>query len=273
MEASNIERYKSDLDKLISDGDRLQNAAYFEFMRERFVDVLRKDLKNEKEVKRFIKNIPSFNLQYQTWYSEALSVLKQLLPDRVGDFVGLYKKPVTRKKDITYENYVIEDALQSLRVTRGWEKEVVVDESAAIPKFQQQLSIIKSIKKRFESSLFDIRQLVQADIFDSEIETARELNGKGFVRAAGAIAGVVLEGHLLQVCGNHNIKVTKKNPGINDLASELKDSDVINTPEWRKIQYLADLRNVCDHKKKIDPTKAQIDDLIDGVSRFVKTIF
>jgi len=52
---------------------------------------------------------------------------------------------------------------------------------------------IKVVKERFESSLFDIRQLVQADLFDSELEAAEELAKNRFSRAAGAVAGVVLD--------------------------------------------------------------------------------
>ena len=44
--------------------------------------------------------------------------------------------------------------------------------------------------------MFDIRQLVQADLFDSELDAADELGKKKFTRAAGALAGVVLERHL-----------------------------------------------------------------------------
>jgi len=115
--------------------------------------------------------------------------------------------------------------------------------------------------------------LVQADLFDSELEAAKELNKKGFVRGAGAIAGVVLEKHLAQVCENHNVKVSKKNPGINDYNQLLKDNEVIEVKDWRFIQHLADLRNLCDHDKKKEPKKEDIDELIDGVEKVSKTIF
>ena len=65
--------------------------------------------------------------------------------------------------------------LQGLNVTRtvsGCRKRQLSGPDAAIPHLRQQLSILKSVKARFESSLFDIRQLVQADLFDSEIDTA-----------------------------------------------------------------------------------------------------
>ena len=61
---------------------------------------------------------------------------------------------------------------------------------------QQQTEIVRAAKARFESSLFDIKATAQADLFDSEIDASAELNKNGFARGAGAIAGVVLEGHL-----------------------------------------------------------------------------
>jgi len=269
---SNLEKYKEDLNKLISRGELLLNAIQAEFLPKAFRKESEKLLKNKTKVTKFIEKLPSFTSNYQTWYSEALILLKQLLPDRVDDFVSLYKRPKTKRKDITYENYVIEDALQGLYI-RNALGEKVVGPDAAIPRFTQQLNIIKSINRRFESSLFDIKQLVQADIFDSELDAARELNKKGFMRGAGAIAGVVLEGHLAQICENHNIKVKKKNPSINDYNQLLKDNDVIETKEWRFIQHLADLRNLCDHKKKREPREEEIEELINGVEKVTKTIF
>ena len=267
----NMERYKKDLDKLISDGGSLLNAMQFECYPEEFETQARKVLKGKKFIE-FKKKLPSFKEKYQIWYSEALAIIKLLLPDRVEDFIKLYEKPKNRK-EIKYGNYVIEDYLQRLTVTRGWDQKKIVGPEAAIPQFQQQSKILESAKRRFESSLFDIKQLVQADLFDSELEAAKELNKKGFTRGAGAIAGVVLEGHLFQVCENHKINVRKKNPTINDLNQILKDNDVIEMKDWRFIQHLADLRNLCDHKKKKDPIQSDINELIQGVEKVTKTIF
>jgi hypothetical protein len=270
---SNLEKYKKDLKELIANGEQLLMAMQADFRGKNFRDQLKRVLKDGKKVSEYLKKLPSFRNAYQAWYSESLVLLKQLLPDRVSDFTKLYEKPKTRRKEITYENYVIEDALQGLYITRGWEKEKVVGADAAIPRFTQQLNIIKAINKRFESSLFDIKQLVQADLFDSELEAAKELNKKGFMRGAGAIAGVVLEKHLLQVCDNHGVKITKKNPSISDYNDKLKEAGTYETPAWRKIQHLGDLRNLCDHKKKKEPKTEDVDELIEGVESIIKTIF
>jgi hypothetical protein len=198
-----------------------------------------------------------------------LVLLRQLLPDRVGNFVGLYERPKARKS-IDYENYVIQDFLQGLTVTRGGAP--VVEPKAALPKYRQQLAILKAAITRFESSLFEIRQLVQADLFDSEIDAARELLKNKFIRAAGAVAGVVLEKHLRQICDDHKVKINKKDPGISYLNDLLKVNSVIDVPQWRFVSLLGDLRNLCDHNKLKDPTAVQVEDLIDGTERAIKTI-
>lgn len=269
---SNLEKFKTDLKTLIQKGGNLLNAIQYESIPEQFEEAFIKNKMTKKEIADFKKSIPSFAGEYQSWYSEALNVIKQLLPDRLEDFIKLYEKPKNRK-EIKYGNYVIEDYLQNLTVTRGWEKEVVVGTKAAIPQFTQQLNILKSVKNKFESSLFDIKQLVQADLFDSELEVAKELLKNKFERAAGAVSGVVLEKHLNQVCENHKVILAKKDPNISDLNDFLKAQNIIDVPQWRFIQHLGDLRNLCDHDKKKEPSKEQVSDLIIGVEKITKTLF
>lgn len=266
----NIDKYKSDLKSLLEKGNLLDIAMKYECYPENIEKQVKTAIKDPKKAKDYIAKIPRFNAEYQTWYSEALILIKQLLPDRLTDFVKLYEKPKTRKA-IEYGNYVIEDYLQNLRVTFGGEKKVGPE--AAISQFEQQVNILKSIEKRFESSLFDIRQLVQADLFDSELATARELNKKGFIRGAGAITGVIIEKHLQQVLLNHNISLAKKNPTISELNDKLKTSEIYDTPTWRKIQHLGDIRNLCDHNKEREPTIEEVDELITGTDKLIKTIF
>ncbi|HET9615854.1 MAG TPA: hypothetical protein VFP74_01690, partial [Pseudolabrys sp.] len=93
-----------------------------------------------------------------------------------------------------------------------------------------------------------------------------------FARGAGAIAGVVLEGHLAAVCKNHSVAISKKKPTLSDFYEALKKANVIDQQTWRFIQHLGDIRNSCDHKGK-DPTKESVDDLIAGVRKISKTTF
>jgi hypothetical protein len=190
--STNLERFKKDLDRLIAQGHLLDMAIVKESAEESFMKQVKAAMPAEK-IKDFLKTIPDFKSTYEAWYSESLALIRQLLPDRVGNFISMYEKPKSRK-DILYSNYVIQDYMQGLTVGTH------VRPVAAVPQYRQQLSMLKAAIVRFNSSLFEIKQLVQADLFDSEIEVARELQKHKFFRAAGAIAGVILEKHLQQVC-------------------------------------------------------------------------
>lgn len=267
--ATNLDRFETDLQALVDRGEQLLYSMYYACHKAELVKQI-KAVQGDK-VDEFIKKLPNFKVEYQKWYSESLALLKQLLPDRVDDFIRHYQKPKGRK-DIDFENYRIEDYLQGLQVTKGFDKVVVVDASAAIPQFEQQRAILQAAHARFESSLFDIRQLVQADLLDSEIEAAEVLAKHKFVRAAGALAGVVIEKHLAQVCVNHGISITKKNPTIADFNEALKANGAIDVPQWRFNQHLADIRNLCDHAKA-EPKAEQVEDLIEGTKKITKTLF
>lgn len=263
---ANLDKYKKDLEALTHKGELLVVAMKYECYPEAVEEAYGQRFSDLKKI------LPKFGTDYQSWYSESKALIKQLLPDRLADFSRHYEKPKPRK-DISYENYRIEDYLQGLSVTRGLEKTKIVGPDAAIPHLEQQLAIVKAVSSRFESSLFDIRQLVQADLFDSELAAAQELLKRGFNRGAGAVAGVVLEKHLGQVVENHNIATKKKNPTISDFNDLLKGSEVLETPEWRQIQRLGDIRNLCDHNKEREPTKDEVQELINGVEKFTKTLF
>lgn len=270
--SSNIDRFKKDFERLLHQAKLIEQSFARYSYGAQYESAVLKSCKGDKEAaKAHLDALPDFKGHYQSWYSECIALIKQLLPDRLGDFIRLYEKPKGRK-DISFENYRIEDALQGLRVTR-YGGEVVADDKSAEPHIKQQIAILNSLRNRFESSLYEIRQLVQADLLDSELDAARELLKHKFMRAAGAVAGVVLEKHLLEVCKNHTIAITKKHPTIADLNDALKNSDVYGTPEWRFNQHLADLRNLCDHNKQKEPTSEQVDDLIQGVAKVSKTIF
>lgn len=251
----NLERYKKDLNELILQGESLYKAICDEC--------------EPVEHRRQSDNLPCFCIGYQSWYSESLVVIKQLLPERFDDFKSYYGVPANRKK-ITSQNYQIKDYLDALENPMFFEMDCF-EQKNAIPKFQQQLEILKSVQRRFESSLFDIQQLVQADLFDDELAAAKMLNENKFMRAAGAVAGVVLEKHLKQILKNHNL--TSKKDTISPLNDALKAGNVYDIPTFRKIQHLGDIRNLCDHDSKREPTREEVDEMINGVDSIIKMVF
>ncbi len=265
-------KFDAELDVLLEKGDMLWMAIQYDCHPKEFKARVSESFKGDKDkIDGYLKGLPNFRNDYQAWYSEAQALIKQVMPNRLADFTSYYEYPRVRK-DISFQNYMIRDYLQGLRITR-YGSEVVADGSAAIPEFVQQLNMVKAAKASLESSLMDLKAVLQADLFDSEIETAGALAKAGYLRAAGAICGVVLEKHLHHVCDAHNIKVAKKNPTISDLIQLLKDGNVITVAQWRFIQSLADTRNLCDHAKGREPTRDEIADLVGGTERTLKQVF
>ena len=86
----NLDRYKKDLDALIAKGDQLYNAIQAECSLEGGFDRAVKKQLGDK-AGRFLKTLPSFNVDYRSWYSEAKALIRQLLPDRLADFVRYSK--------------------------------------------------------------------------------------------------------------------------------------------------------------------------------------
>ncbi len=263
----NLDRYRNDLSTLIKLGDEM----YLDLT----VQAIEKEGKLDETYQEIKKNVSgSFMKKYQRWYTEACSVIRQLLPDRFSEFEAFYKADPKRKK-VDATAYTIQDWMMGLRASPNtYTGEKPFDDFAAtIMRFGVQRDIVKSLEARFESSLLDIRQLVQADLFDSELDAARELTKNRFLRGAGVVAGVVLEKHLAQVCLKHAVLPRKQHPTISELNDALKNGSVIDVPTWRFVQRLGDLRNLCGHNKHREPTEAEVLEMIDGVDKLTKTLF
>lgn len=146
-------------------------------------------------------------------------------------------------------------------------------DSVVLELLRQQLAIVKGAFGRLADSLHEIKQLVQADLFDSELGAAKDLVNKGFIRPAGIVAGVILEKHLAQVSENHKLRLQKQHLTINDLNRILTENNAINASESKFIQYLGSIRNSCAHHNEGKAvTKERVTDLIKGVKKLIKTL-
>jgi len=265
-------KFSSELDRLIKDGSLLDFAMQRDCYGSEFDKKMLSHFGGDKKkLDEFIRKLPHFRSEYQKWYSEAQAVIKYVLPHRLDDFISFYEYQKPRKS-ISFHNYMIRDFLQGLQMT-NYVGDITVDGSAAIPEFRQQTSILGAAKATLDSVLIDLKSILQADLFDSEIESAQALAKAGYLRAAGAICGVVIEKHLLHICRTHKISIAKKNPSISDLNQALRDKSITTVPQWRFVQHLADIRNICDHAKGREPTKEEIESLVSGSEKVLKTVF
>ncbi|MFC3109414.1 hypothetical protein ACFQAT_11875 [Undibacterium arcticum] len=209
-----------------------------------------------------------FQYDYQRWYTKALKAVATLAPDRYAEFRNYYEID-PKRKSLGYGSYVIQDFFKNV-IPSGYPN--FDSRNQALRCFFNQLTLFKAIAERIDSVVANIEGELYAELQDSEIVIARQL-AKVRLRAAGALMGVVIEGHLQKVASSHGVTVGKKNPTNADLNDPLKSASVIDIPAWRKISFLADLRNLCSHKKDAEPTKEQVEEFIQGAEWLTKNVF
>ena len=211
----------------------------------------------------------AFAPRYETWYSKALSAVTQVSPLRITEFKEAYRHEKRRK--VTYDTYTISDFLLGLRIKFGGE--LAFDPTRAFgTKLLRQVSIVVAAAHLAPSVLRDIKATLRAELLDSDLDAARTLLKAKQLRSAGVVSGVVLESHLKDCCAVHQLKTVKKDPGISDLNNLLKEASVYDVPMWRLIQRLADIRNLCGHKKDREPKPDEVEDLISGTDKVIKEV-
>jgi len=232
-----------------------------------------------------LSNAEPFLKNYQPWYSEAQAFVSQILPYRLEEFSSLYEGE-NDKKGGHFEDYSIRDfflgkaaphhssmSVGSSHGVKSFGGGKKFDEwKPVLSRFKIQLGIVQAGKSRLQSSLFDIQTLVQADLFDSELEAAQEFLKNGFIRPAGVLAGIVLEKHLSQVAENHNIQTKKKGKTVAAFNDALKEAGILDTAKWRQISFLGDVRNKCAHANEKEPIMDEVEDLISIAARLLKTL-
>lgn len=217
--------------------------------------LLKEGLYLMRELKK--RDDSKFRGGYQIWYTRALPIVHQLLPERLDEFTSLYDD---KKTSYDIAGYLLDSS------------PTTYETGHAHMSFVQQYRILESAQTRLDDTLTNIHGLVQAEILDSELDAATELWRAGHIRAAGTLSGVVLERHLAKVCSSRSLITRKKKPTLSDWNDTLKDANVYDIPTWRGIQLLTDIRNLCAHPGDREPTKEEVDALIRGVERITKTI-
>jgi hypothetical protein len=132
--------------------------------------------------------------------------------------------------------------------------------------FKSLKAIFLAAKEEFEGGyLSSTRTLIQAEVFDSELEQAEELLNSGYSTAAAVIAGVVLETALRELCDKENISHGK----LDKMNADLTKASVYNKLTQKQITALADVRNSAAHGKPNGFTEQDVANMIGEVKRFL----
>lgn len=137
-----------------------------------------------------------------------------------------------------------------------------------IARFERMSAVFLAAKEDFEGGyLNSLRNLVQADVFTSELEQASGLLTAGYASASAVIAGVVLETSLRNLCTDHGISPA----GLNKMNDDLAKAGAYNSLQQKRITAMAAIRNSAAHGKKDEFDAGDVKGMIDEVERFLAT--
>lgn len=110
------------------------------------------------------------------------------------------------------------------------------------------VAVFRAAQEDFDGGHLDtLRHLVQAEVFDWELDQAQELLQSGYHAAAAVIAGVVLETTVREMCQKRSLPTGKLDKMNADLA---KDSayDILTQ---KRVTALAHVRNLAAHGRRM----------------------
>jgi hypothetical protein len=138
--------------------------------------------------------------------------------------------------------------------------------TAQYDNFSAMKAVLLATKDDYEGGhLSTLRTLVQAEVFDSELEQASELLRSGYKTAAGVIAGTVLETSLRELCTRNSLPHGK----LDRMNADLAKQGLYNANMAKRITALAGIRNSASHGKPDEFTDAQVKAMIEDIERFL----
>ncbi len=141
--------------------------------------------------------------------------------------------------------------------------------------FEQLHAVFLSSKSDYEGGyIFDVRNLVHAEVFSNELEQAEHFLTSGYKVASAIITGVVLETTIKKICSQHEISLTDhkgKFIATDTLITNLRKQTVYNEAEAKQLRAWMDLRNEAAHGKRKDDDLelGEISRMIQGVNDFI----
>ncbi|WP_288997218.1 DUF4145 domain-containing protein [uncultured Psychrobacter sp.] len=147
--------------------------------------------------------------------------------------------------------------------------------SEKLSSYETQWDAFKRMKSVFIAAMDDykngyltsIKNLIQADVFDSELEQAQELLSSGYKLAAAVIAGVVLETALRDLCNQNSLPIGK----LDKMNSDLAKAGIYNKLQQKRITALADIRNSAAHGKPEEFSDDDVTMMIRDIEQFLIT--
>ncbi len=206
---------------------------------------------------------------YSDWFTRASLLVQQVIPHRSLEFESLYYAPGSRifidDQTMTIQDWILGRKPESMTWDDFNRRMFIL--------FNLQYQIFDSIGEVLRSAVANIKGLLRADLFADELEESRELLAKGFVRAAGAVAGVVLEHKLSAACTDNGVILDKRKPALGDLVVALRDAEALSEDDAALLFRLTSLRNKFSHARAQEPDESDAEELVRGVQKVFQSVF
>ncbi len=132
--------------------------------------------------------------------------------------------------------------------------------------FEHARAVFRAAKEDFKGGyLFNLTGLVKAEVLSDSLEQATELLNAGYKDPACVLAGVSLEIALKDLCTREAVPHGKADRMNTDLCKAGK----YNMAKQKQITAWAELRNKAAHGDWSSYNKADVEDFVQGVKRFV----
>jgi hypothetical protein len=139
--------------------------------------------------------------------------------------------------------------------------------------FESNYDTLRRMRSVFSAAMEDynggfltsIKTMIQADVFDNELEQAQELLANGYKVAAAVIAGVVLETTLRDLCTREGLSRSK----LDKMNADLAKAGIYNKLQQKRITTLADIRNNAAHGKPEEFSDDDVANMIRDVEQFL----
>jgi hypothetical protein len=132
--------------------------------------------------------------------------------------------------------------------------------------FNRVRSVFLAAKEDFEGGyLSSVRNLIQAEVFSTELEQANELLTAGYHVAAAVICGAVLETNLRTLCEAQGLDLGR----LDKMNADLAKAGQYNSLVQKRITALAGIRNSAAHGKATEFSDKDVRAMIEDVERLV----
>ena len=137
----------------------------------------------------------------------------------------------------------------------------------------QALGTLKAAKNDYEQGyLFDVRTLIEAEVFDDFLEQSRHLLDSNYYQPAAVVIGSVLEDGLRKLCAKQEIELSAK-PKLDTMNAALAKTGTYSKLTQKRITALADIRNKAAHGEWDGFTKVDVEAMLREVRQFMETHF